>query len=432
MLLRSDWQVLPAVTLIAYGAGAALQRMRDGPARFWLFLVALCALLTPLLFFKYLAPLWNFVVPQLPNVNSGLVVASPLLPIGLSFYTFLGIGYVIDVYVGNAEAEKSALNFAAMMSFFPTVTSGPIERAPHFLLQLTKLGRPSYEMAVSGLRALLLGLVFKVVVADSLSPHVNLVFGDPGSFGATDLALANLYFAFQVYADFAGYSLIAIGSARLFGVELLPNFRQPYFSETLSEFWRRWHISLSSWFRDYVFTPLQFKTRRAGTAGIAAALTLSFVLVGIWHGAGLKYLLFGLVHGVLVAGSTLTLAARNRFWKRMGLPYAPLRVTRIVVTFAIVYLTLILFRSSDLNAALHYYRGMIQGFRPGKLPFALPMMLIVLALAIDISRELGWPLPKNPAVRWVGYYLVAVVFIGFTILNLARGNGDGQFIYFNF
>lgn len=432
ILGRSAWQTLPVVALIAYGAGLALQRMRDGAARLWLFIFALCALLTPLVFFKYTALLWNLVAPLLPNHSGGFAVESLILPIGLSFYTFLAIGYVIDVYVGNAEAEKSPLNFAAMMSFFPAVTSGPIERGSHFLPQLANLGRPSYDMAVSGLRALLLGLVFKVVIADSLAPHVNLVFSKPGAYGATDLVLANLYFAFQVYADFAGYSLIAIGSALLLGLELPVNFRQPYFSETVSEFWRRWHMSLSSWFRDYVFTPLQFKTRRIGVTGMAGALVLTFVLVGIWHGAGLKFVLFGLIHGALVAGSTLTLAARNRFWKSMGLPRGLLKSVRVLVTFGLVYLTLVLFRTSDVTSAFHYYSGLLRGFRPHTLPVAMPMALIACTLCIDMSREKGWALPKDPRMRWAGYYLAAALVIGFTVLNVARGNGDGQFIYFNF
>jgi Predicted membrane protein involved in D-alanine export len=429
--LGSGWQILPVTTLITYGAGLALQRMNDGRARFWFFFVALCALLAPLLFFKYMGPLWNLAAP-LPNEDGGFAIKALVLPIGLSFYTFLAVGYVIDVYVGNSEAEKSPFNITAMISFFPAVTSGPIDRGPHFLPQLANLGRPSHEMAVSGVRALLLGLVFKVVIADSLAPHVNLVFANPGDYGATDLALANLYFAFQVYADFAGYSLIAIGSALLLGIELPVNFRQPYFSETVSEFWRRWHMSLSSWFRDYVFTPLHFKTRRLGVAGMAGALVLTFVLVGIWHGAGLKFVIFGLIHGSLVAGSTLTLAARNRFWKRMGMPRGLLRAVRILATFGLVYLTLVLFRTSDATSALHYYQGMLGSFTAHTLPLAMPLALISTVLCIDMSREKEWTLPRDPRVRWACYYLAVAVVIGFTVLNLSWGNGDGQFIYYNF
>src|SRR6185312_10875370 len=187
-----------------------------------------------------------------------------------------------------------------------------------------------YARAVAGLRAILIGLFMKVAIADTLAPHVDAVYFDPRRFGAVDLTLATVYFSFQVYADFAGYSLIAIGSARLLGVELLTNFMQPWLSQNLPDFWRRWHISLSSWFRDYVFTPLQFQARRSGAAGLAMALVFTFVLVGIWHGAGLKFALFGLIHGALVAFSTLTFARRDRYWRSRGVPRPVLSVLRAV------------------------------------------------------------------------------------------------------
>src|SRR5258708_4095303 len=159
------------------------------------------------------------------------------------------------------------------------------------------MGQFDYARAVSGLRAILVGLFMKIVIADALAPYVDSVYADPRQHGAVDLALSTTYFSFQVYADFAGYSLIAIGSARLLGVELLTNFMQPWLSQNLPDFWRRWHISLSSWFRDYVFTPLQFQARRQGVYGLAVALIFTFVLVGVWHGAGVNFALFGLIHG---------------------------------------------------------------------------------------------------------------------------------------
>lgn len=429
-MMGDQWAMLPIVGIVAFVIARRIEVQREGPLRLSLFLIGLVALFSPLFYYKYFSVVYTRIFAHLSGLDHSYPFHIEALPIGLSFYTFLAAGYLIDVYIENCQAERSPLRFAAMMSFFPTVTSGPIERAEHFLPQLNALGRPNYVMIIAGLKALLLGVLLKFVVADTLAPDVNRVFSAPSSYGATDLWLANFYFAFQVYADFAGYSLIAIGSARLLGIELLPNFRQPYFSQTVSEFWRRWHISLSSWFRDYVFIPLQFRLRRRGGLAVAVALISTFALVGIWHGAGAKFVVFGFIHGILAVLSTVTLKSRDQFWKRVGMPPLAIRIGRIAITFFLVYLTLVLFRAGSLTEAMNYYRGMVSGFAAPTLPLLVPLIVVAISLAVDVILEVRPG--ANALARWSAYYVAIALICIFAVINTANGAGDVGFIYFRF
>ena len=270
---------------------------------------------------------------------------------------------------------------------------------------------------------------------DTLAPHVEAVYSDPRRFGAVDLTLATVYFSFQVYADFAGYSLIAIGSARLLGIELLTNFSQPYLSQNLPEYWRRWHISLSSWFRDYVFIPLQFQARRLRKVGLAAALVFTFVLVGVWHGAGLKYAIFGLIHGILVAYSTLTFAKRDNFFRRLGVPGVPLSIGRALATFSIVTLTFVLFRASGVSDALWIYAAILKGKSAAvSLPFLVPALLIAMLVLGDVAVAKGFDLARLSAGRrWTCYYLLSFgIIYGVVFHALRESSHVQQFIYFKF
>ena len=387
----ASWYVLVGVASIAYLGGLALSALPNGNARGAVFLVLpagdvaalaglqICrfGLSTAAAGERYALPGWSS-------------MADLVLPIGISFYTFLAVGYLIDVYVGSVPAERNGVRFAAFMCFFPHLTAGPIERTRHLLPQLENIGRFDYDRAVSGLRAILVGLFLKIVVADTLAPHVEAVYSNPRQHGAVDLVLGTVYFSFQVYADFAGYSLIAIGSARLLGVELLTNFAQPWLSQNLPDYWRRWHISLSSWFRDYVFTPLQFQTRRWGVYGLSAALVFTFILVGIWHGAGLKFAVFGLIHGVLVAYSTLTFARRDKYWRSLGIPRSMLFVGRASTTFVIVTLTFVLFRAGSLEDAIWIYRPCrVERKASRTIAVTAPCIAIVLVVAIRSVSDVG-------------------------------------------
>jgi alginate O-acetyltransferase complex protein AlgI len=429
------WYVLVVVSVTAYLGGLALSKLPEGHARGATFVAVLVATLLPLLTFKYAATLYAFLPPGSDAAVRWSTMANLILPIGISFYSFLALGYLIDVYVGSIPAERDGIRFAAFMWFFPHLTAGPIERARHLLPQLENIGQFDYTRAVSGLRAILTGLFMKVVIADTLAPYVDAVYSTPREHGAIDLALATIYFSFQVYADFAGYSLIAIGSARLLGVELLTNFMQPWLSQNLPDFWRRWHISLSSWFRDYVFTPLQFQARRSGAYGLAGALVFTFVLVGVWHGASIKYAVFGLIHGVLVAFSTLTFARRDRFWRSLGVLPLFLVVGRAITTFLIVSLTFVLFRASGMGDGLWIYKALITGAAGARtLPLTLPTILIALLVAGDLFAAKAPDLNRLwPSLRWAAYYVASACIIMVTVDRTLQATPHvQQFIYFKF
>lgn len=434
-LAPGAWYVLVGVMSIAYFGGRSLSALPDGRARQALFLVLLPAALLPLLFFKYGGAVYRF-RPQIADMAAQWSTMDNLvLPIGISFYTFLAVGYLIDVYVGSVGAERSAARFAAFMCFFPHLTAGPIERSRHLLPQLENLGRFDHDRAVSGLRAILAGLFLKIVIADTLAPYVDEVYSNPRQHGALDLVLGTVYFSFQVYADFAGYSLIAIGSARLLGIELLTNFAQPWLSQNLPEYWRRWHISLSSWFRDYVFVPLQFQTRRWGARGLAATLVFTFILVGIWHGAGTKYAVFGLIHGVLVAYSTLTFIRRDKYWRSLGIPGSVLFVGRAVATFSIVTATFVLFRAGNLGEAIWIYKAIVTGSQGTKTVAVMtPLIAILGVVAFDVLSTVVKDLRPFPSwLRLTGYYAAIACIVAAAFNHALQASlYASQFIYFKF
>lgn len=427
--------ILLVVVGIAYCGGIGLARLEFGARRTAVFTVVLAAIFLPLFVFKYLASLWGLASPSL-HVGSSFF-DDIVLPVGISFYTFQAAGYLIDVQLENVAVEGDFVRFASFLCFFPIMSAGPIERGAHLLPQLSNVGGFDYARSVAGLRAILVGLMLKVVVADSLAPLVDRVYSDPAAYGSIDLCLATVYFAFQVYADFAGYTLIAIGSARLLGIELLPNFAQPYLSQTLSEFWRNWHITMSSWFRDYVFTPLQFYWRRGGTIGMAAALTITFLLVGLWHGAGWKFVVFGIAHGVLVSMSVVTLRARNDVWKRIGAPSSAVFIWRAFMTFTLAISTFVLFRANSLHDAIEIYKRILFGDvkKAVTLPLTWPIALIVGLLVYDLSLRFKWPsrLATSIGYRWGAYYVATSCIIVVFCFRLLTGSLEApQFLYFKF
>jgi D-alanyl-lipoteichoic acid acyltransferase DltB (MBOAT superfamily) len=418
--------VLPFVALTSYLVGLLMGRMPEGGGRTTVFVAALVVSALPLIFCKY----WGAALDLFGIAHPGIA-----LPVGISFYTFMALGYLIDVYVGNVEVQRNALKYAVFLSFFPQLTAGPIGRAQAFFSELPALGDFDYGRAVDGLRAIVVGLFMKVVIADSLAPYVAAVYSNPHAVGALDHLLATVYFSFQVYGDFAGYSLIAIGSARLLGIELMTNFRQPYLSQSLPEYWRRWHISLSSWFRDYVFVPLQFRYRRSGAVGLAGALIFTFTLVGAWHGAGPQYALFGFIHGILVAGSTLTFAGRDRIWKWLAVPRLAVFTIRAVLTFSIVTLTFVLFRADSIADAMFIYGSIAKlEFGHRTLPLALPLVAIAILVIGDIVVASGMLIARWPGLlRWSAYHVATLGILGFTIIHVAHQSPYAQqFIYFKF
>ena len=373
--------ILIFITAVSYGGAWLLSSHRKAAYRDWLFVLLAVLILLPLLTFKYLGFLLGVAasvveqdaVPALPGM---LLV----LPIGISFFTFVALGYLSDVYLEVIEPEVRPLEFALLLAFFPVVTAGPIERAGHFLPQFDFSKTCfSSERALAASRLIFVGLFLKVVCADNLVGPVDTVFAEPEKYIATEKLYALIHFMYYAYADFAGYSLIAIGSAMFFGLEVRPNFRQPFLSETVAEFWRNWHISMSSWFRDYVFTPLRMHWRRYPTMGIVGALMISFVLIGLWHGAGWGFILFGTTHGLLVVCATLTTRPRAEIIARLKIPGAIVSSCGILITFVLVMLTLVLYRANSLNDAAEFYRDLFSKHVLSLAPYFHPAMFKVIS-----------------------------------------------------
>ena len=293
------------------------------------------------------------------GANWQLTTAELTVPIGLSFYTFAAIGYLADVGLGIIPAERSIIRVALFCGFFPIVTAGPILATS--ILPQFDLKRPfTSDRAMTALTEILTGTVMKFWIADTLGATSSPDFADLAHSAPLEQFIAAVIFAFQLYADFAGYSLIAIGSARLLGVDLPPNFRQPFLAATIPEFWRRWHISLLSWLRDYVYVPLIFSWRQRPRLASAAATVTVLILVGIWHGAGWGLSRFWRGAGIVMV-CAMTLAMRDKVWTWLKIPVSVVQAVRVPITFLVVALTLILIRARDVREALGIYQIIFSG-----------------------------------------------------------------------
>jgi D-alanyl-lipoteichoic acid acyltransferase DltB (MBOAT superfamily) len=346
--------VLFFVTAVVYRGALLLRSSQLGQRSFLFFGLIITLTLLPLLIFKYLGPVLALVGGSLPLVQGLQALA---LPIGISFFTFAALGYLIDVYLEVIEPERDWMRVSLFLAFFPLVSAGPIERAGRFIPQFDLTARFSSERSLSALRLILIGLVMKLFIAGDLEKPTDPLFATPGNCLPIEHLFGMIFYAFLLYADFGGYSLIAIGSAKLLGLDVRPNFQQPFLSASVPEFWRNWHISLSSWVRDYLFSPMRMEWRRQGNQGMAAALLLSFIILGVWHGAKWGFLVFGVMHGILVVTSVFTLARRDAFWKRMAAPPVLIYAVRVVMTFIFVMLTFVVFRTHSLVDAMVIYRG---------------------------------------------------------------------------
>ncbi len=357
-----------------------------------------------------------------------------ILPIGISFYTFHGLSYVIDIYKGRISPEKNIISYSLFVSYFPLLVAGPIERATHLLPQIKKKRVFNYAQVVDGLRQILWGLFKKMVIADNCAEFANMMFDKPDSFNGSSLFLGALFFAFQIYGDFSGYSDIALGTSKLLGIDLLKNFNYPYFSRDIAEFWRRWHISLSSWFRDYLYIPLGGSK---GSSWIKIRNTfIIFIVSGFWHGANWTFIFWGLLNALFIMPSILLKTNRNNLdivAKNKMFPTVK-EGFQILITFALTTFAWIFFRADNLGSAFHYINKIctfsIFSF-PSKRPsfFILPLLLFFIFIEW-LGRENDFGLQKiglnwNRILRWV-FYLVLVL-----IILLLTGK-EQEFIYFQF
>ena len=426
-------------TLVDYGAGLAMGRCETRRARrkwLWLSLGVNLGLLFVFKYANFASESARLVSEQL-GIYADFPTLQLLLPVGISFYTFQTLSYSIDMYRGEREPERHLGRFAVYVAFFPQLVAGPIERSTRLLPQFLERHAFEWTRVKAGLWLMLWGFFKKIVVADQVGFYVDRVYGAPDAHGALAQIFASYLFAFQLYCDFSGYSDIAIGSALLMGFHLMENFRRPYFAQSVQDFWRRWHVSLSSWFRDYVYVPLGGS--RGTTARWVAAIAVVFLTSGLWHGGNWTFVIWGGLHAAYMFCGAATRPARAALAGR--LPQAAERylpLCRALFVFHLWVFSLIFFRSASLGDALGTMRGMLgtgwdlaallAGFSPVEW-CAIACTPVVLMALEWWQGDRGW-LPFI-TTRAFGVRLALGVALFFAILLLGPMNSQ-QFIYFQF
>lgn len=398
--------------------------------------------------FKYL----TFLLENLAGVLgwAGVAMAVPqidlLLPVGISFYTFQALSYTMDVYRGEIEPEPNFLRYALFVSFFPQLVAGPIERSGSLLRQLQKEQSFDYLRARQGLVRMIWGLFQKLVIADRLALLVDTVFNAPGEHSGLAVVVASVLFCFQIYCDFGGYSNIAIGAAQVMGITLMENFRQPYLATSIRDFWRRWHISLSTWFRDYLYIPLGGSRRGAVRAMVN--LMIVFLASGLWHGAAWHFVFWGALHGVYQIMGRLTDSPRRALRAKLGVKEngALHRICAVVITFALVAFAFGVFRANSMTDVVTLLRTVVFDLRPESLTGELfnlgldkkdllvAAVSVLALIAVDLAAERGnvWAaLEGKPLVlRWAVYLLLIFAVLIFGVYG--PNYETSAFIYFAF
>lgn len=437
-----DWKFLSLIffsTLVDYTVGIQLKKTEKPAKRKLLLWVSILINLGFLGTFKY----YNFFVDNFITAFSFLGrEISPntldiILPVGISFYTFQTLSYSIDVYKRKLEPTEKFIDFAAFVSFFPQLVAGPIERATNLLPQFYKKREFNYYTAVDGLRQILWGLFKKMVIADNCAQFANTIFNSSENYTGSTLVLGAIFFAFQIYGDFSGYSDIAIGTSRLFGFNLMRNFAYPYFSRDIAEFWRRWHISLSTWFRDYLYIPLGGS--RGGTSSKIRNTFIIFIVSGFWHGANWTFIVWGALNAIYFLPLMLLNKNRQNFEIVAYDKTLPnfREFLSILVTFTLTVLAWIFFRAENIGHAISYISEIfssslftIPNIEGGGRIFKIGA-LIVLFIGLEwAGRNHEYALEKfgytwRPVYRWTFYYALVLIIFLFT-------GEEQQFIYFQF
>ncbi|NOU46052.1 MAG: MBOAT family protein [Bacteroidales bacterium] len=442
-----DWRFLFLLvfsTLLDYFTGIKIHEAKNKKQRlFWLWL-SIGVNLGFLGVFKY----YNFFAASFANglsllgVNANLGSLNVILPVGISFYTFHGLSYVIDLYNDRIKPEKNFIDYSVFVSFFPLLVAGPIERATHLLPQILKKREFDASKAADGLRQILWGLFKKMVIADNCAEYANTIFNNSSEYSGATLALGSLFFAFQIYCDFSGYSDIALGAARLFGIDLLRNFAFPYFSRDIAEFWRRWHISLSSWFRDYLYIPLG-----GSKGGIWMKIRNTFIIFlvsGFWHGANWTFIMWGFLNALFIMPSIIFKTNRNNLEIVAKGKYLPSikDFLSICLTFSLTLVAWIFFRANTMHHAFNYIQSMFTGllhkssyiaalsFLNLKTGYYIPVLMLLFIIIEWVGREQQYALAKmglnwHKQLRWAVYYTIVFAILYF-------GGKEQQFIYFQF
>lgn len=443
-----DWRflfLLAGVTLFNYFTGILIGKEEGRKRKLWL-IAGLVVNLGVLGVYKY----YNFFIDSFIDALSLLGYHLPrsstriILPLGISFYTFLSLSYILDIYKENLKAHRNVIEVLLSLSFFPIILAGPIQRPSTLLPQITKRRNFDYSVVTDGLKQILWGLFAKAVIADNLASSVDSLFGNHTGYSGSTLFIGAVLYTIQIYADFSGYSNIAIGTGKLFGFSLMQNFAYPYFARDIAEFWRRWHISLTTWFRDYLFLPLSVAVsrgiRKEKVAFIKADLfiyiiasLITWFLTGLWHGANYTFIVWGMIHGFFLILYHWQRQPRKNLLKKAGLKNSNtlLVIAETCITLFIVVISMVFFRSDSVSKGIDYLQQM---FSPSL--FEIPSGLFrsgfiwgTLLLAVEWlqrNKQHALQFERWPAFgRWLAYYAVL-----FLILN--KGGHQETFIYFQF
>jgi len=437
-----DWRfmfLLIFSTLLDYYTGIKIYKATDNRKKiFWLWL-SIGINLGFLGVFKY----YNFFANSFADALSllgfkfNLMTLQIMLPVGISFYTFHGLSYVIDIYRNRIKPERNFIDYSLFVSFFPLLVAGPIERATHLLPQIAKRRRFDYVKAVDGLRQILWGLFKKIVIADGCAEFANTIFNNSTEYSGSTLVVGALFFTFQIYCDFSGYSDIALGTARLFGIELLRNFAFPYFSRDIAEFWRRWHISLSSWFKDYLYIPLGGS--KGGMWMKIRNVFIIFLVSGFWHGANWTFIVWGFLNALFIIPSVIFNTNRNNLQIVAQGKYLPTvkEFLAICLTFGLTVFAWIFFRANNLNHAFNYISQIfssslftIPKFSGMSRAVMIGVLTVVFIIVEWLGREQEYALANlgikwYKPLRWTMYYLIIFAIYKFS-------GAEQQFIYFQF
>jgi D-alanyl-lipoteichoic acid acyltransferase DltB (MBOAT superfamily) len=451
MFFKPEYILILAFTIVVdYFAGIWIEKTSGEKKRKWFLVASLAANIGVLAFFKY----YNFINDQVTGIANLIGYSNQvpylriILPIGLSFHTFQAMSYTIEVFRGNHKAEKHFGIYALYVMFYPQLVAGPIERPQNILHQFHEKKLFNYPNLVGGVKRIAWGLFKKVVIADRLALMVDAVYKDPSQWHGGSVLLAIMLFGIQIYCDFSGYSDIALGAAKVMGYDLMENFNYPFRSKNITEFWRRWHISLSSWFNDYLFSPLVINKRNWGTLGVVFALFITFFISGLWHGAAWTFVIFGVLHGTAVILEFLTKKKRKKIAK--SIPLSIYNNASMLLTFIYACFAWIFFRATSLAQASTVLRNIFSVDESGNyfsfgkpdvhgLPssyMGLPFWQFCLSLFLipflffsewlfsykNESRFNSMPKP----MRWTVYYMIAFSILLFGVFNTK------QFIYFQF
>ena len=450
--------LMAASTLLTYWSGRLIDWSKNKKneqkamfeQRLWVFL-SFAINLSILFLFKY----FDFAVDSINRILAvlNIQILQPrfdvLLPVGISFYTFQALSYTVDVYRGEMEAEKSIIKYALFVSFFPQLVAGPIERSPALLVQFHTPHRFDYDKVKNGLLLMMWGFFQKLIIADRAAILVDAVYNNPTVYSGFPIIVATLLFAVQIYCDFSGYSAIAIGAAQVMGFQLMENFRQPYFATTITDFWRRWHISLSMWFRDYLYIPLG--GNRCSKAKKYRNLLVTFLVSGLWHGASWNYVAWGGLHGLYQIIGAVTMPFRERMLRCLGFSKDSqlVRSVRQIVTFLLVDFAWLFFRCTslrngllmiqqmffhtDLADALQLSSYMLAGGKVDFLILLFGIFVLFVADAIKNRRNVQFRAilaQQKMPVRWIAYYTFVLLLLlcGVVLMDATQA----QFIYFQF